>query len=198
MQKTFLRKIENLYKKSDQLLATGKFGEGLWPLHAVTGEFLFYLIRFFKLRKGIEVGAGVGYSSAWFAAALKETRGHLLSFEYYLPKVKQWEVHMKNLFGQNFLDFVTMVPSEFEKSMGHLKRNRGFFDFVFFDQRKEDYFSHLKLLLPSLQKGCFIAADNVISHQGFCQEYLEFVKTDLRFMSVTLPIGQGLEISRVL
>ncbi len=194
MNSLFLKKLFDLYKKSDQLLKSGKFGEGLWPLHRLSGQFIHWLIRFHGLKRGLEVGAGIGYSTGWLVAGLLETGGNLSSLEYFLPKVKQWEKHMKLLFGKGYEKSVTMIPSSFELWLRHAGRKK--FDFVFFDQRKEDYLSHLKLLIPHLKKGAFIVADNVISHAKFCQDYLDCVKTDPRFKSVTLKIGQGIEVSR--
>jgi len=194
-----LRKLLCLYKKSDQLLKSGRFGEGLWPLHPASGQFIHWLIRFHGLTRGLEVGAGIGFSTAWIVSALlsppcKGVEGSLVSLEYFLPKVKQWEKHMRLLFGEGYEKTVTMIPSSFELWLRNAGRKK--FDFVFFDQRKEDYLAHLKLLLPRLKKGAFIVADNVISHAKFCQDYLDFVKKDRRFRSVTLDIGQGIEVSQ--
>lgn len=211
-----LRNIEKLYKNCDQLLSTGRFGEGLWPVSPEVGHFMYWLIRFYKLKRGVEVGAGVGFSTAWLVASsfaplrpLTPYKGNqptpakevvdsfkLISLEYYLPKVEQWEKHMQKLFGNEYEQIVQIVPSEFTRWIKYKSREK--YDFVFFDQRKEHYLSHLKLILPSLKKGAFICADNVISHADACREYLDFVKNDKSFVSVTLELGDGVEVSRYL
>lgn len=196
MDQNVLKKLLKLYKKSNQLLKTGKFGEGLWPLSPESGQFLYWLIRFFNLKSGLEVGAGVGYSSAWLTAGFQKTGGHVITFEYFLPKVEQWEKHMDQLFGKQYSKTITMIPSDLERGLIHLDRQK--YDFVFFDQRKEDYARHLQLLLPFLKKGAFIAVDNAISHREFCQDYLNVVKNDRRFSSTTLQLGQGIELTRYL
>ncbi|MDP3976289.1 MAG: class I SAM-dependent methyltransferase [bacterium] len=194
MDQKFLRRLSNLYKKSDQLLASGRFGEGLWPLDAAVGQLLHYVILFKKLKKGLEVGAGVGYSSSWFISAFHQTKGKLVGLEYFLPKVGQLEKHLQQLFGSAYVKTADVVPSEFTQWLK--KSGRGKFDFVFFDQRKMDYLPHLKLLIPRLKKGAYICADNVVSHYHECEEYLRFLRRDKRFQTVTLELGQGLEISR--
>lgn len=191
-----LRSIERLYKNCDQLVDSDRFGKGLWPVDQVIGQILCSLIKSYGLKRGIEVGAGVGYSTAWLASGFQETGGLLTSLEYFLPKVEQWEKHMTQLFGGGYGDFVEMVPSDLRKWIDGAGRQK--FDFVFFDQRKGDYLEHLKLILPKLKKGAFICADNVISHADACSDYLDFVRGDERFESVCVELGAGLEITRYL
>lgn len=69
------------------------------------------------------------------------------------------------------------------------------FDFVFIDAGKIDYIVYLKLFLGKLENNAIIVADNVISHNETVKEYLDFIKSDPRFDSMTLPLDAGLEIS---
>lgn len=195
MSPAFLRKLLSLYKKSDQLLKSGKFGEGLWPLDAGAGQLLHELIKAKKLKNGLEVGAGIGYSTIWFTSALQDTGGKLLALEYFLPKVKELEKNLKSFFGPQYHQIVQVVPTDIKKLIPKLSK-RDKFDFVFFDQRKFEYLTHLKELISFFKIGAYIAADNVISHANECQDYLNFVKNDKRFESVTVEMGQGLELSR--
>src|SRR5690606_41561695 len=116
--------------------------------------------------------------------------------EYVLPKVKQWEKHMKSLFGPDFEQIMQIAPTDFRKWINHLGAKK--LDFVFLDHRKNEYLESLQVLLPHLRKGAFVCADNVVSHAKECQAYLDFVRKDLRFKAVTLEIGQGLELCRYL
>ena len=143
------RKIECLYKNCEQLIGSGRFGKGLWPVDPGIGQFMYWLIRLNNLKYGLEVGAGVGISTAWLNEAFIVNRGKLISFEYFLPKVEQWERHMSALFGNEYESGVEMVPSEFGRWVKYAGKRR--FDFVFFDQRKEHYLRHLKLILPKLK-----------------------------------------------
>jgi|CXWL01.1.fsa_nt_gi predicted O-methyltransferase YrrM len=195
MSQVFLRKLLRLYKKSDQLLKSGRFGEGLWPLDPAVGQLLHELIKTKKLTRGLEVGAGIGYSTIWFTAAFRETKGTIVSLEYFLPKVAELEKNLESFFGSDFDKIVQVVPTDIEKLIPKLSK-RSKFDFIFFDQRKFDYLGHLKQLIPFLKKSAYIAADNVISHAHECQDYLKFVKSDSRFQSVTVELGQGLELTR--
>jgi len=195
MESTFLKKILSLYKKSDQLLKSGKFGEGLWPLDPFVGQLLEELILTKKLKRGLEVGAGIGYSTIWFTSAFEETGGRLVALEYFLPKVKELEKNLRSFFGLQYEQTVQVVPTDIKKLVPKLSKGSKF-DFIFFDQRKFEYLTHLKELIPFFKTGTYIAADNVISHANECQDYLNFVKNDRRFESVTIELGQGMELSR--
>ncbi|MGE3341001.1 MAG: O-methyltransferase [Candidatus Altimarinota bacterium] len=196
MNADLLLRLQRLYKKNEQLLKSGKFGQGLWPLDPFLGQFLAHLIVQHDLKHGVEIGAGVGYSSGWLGAGFLETGGKVTSLEYFLPKVKQWEWHVKSLFGTDYEKTVQIVPSDFRKWIRHVGRQK--FDFVFLDHRKNEYLESLLVLLPHLKKGAFVCADNVLSHPQECAEYLKFVRGHKAFASVPLEIGQGLEISRFL
>lgn len=196
MDVKFLKKIRHLYEKSDQLLISGRFGEGLWPIDPFLGQFLQQLISAYGLKNGAEIGAGVGYSSGWLVSGFLETGGQLTSLEYFPPKVEQWGKNMKYLFGVQFDEFVQIVASDFRKWIHHSGRKK--FDFVLLDHRKNEYLESLLLLLPRLKRGAFICADNVLSHERACKDYLDFVRSDDRFQSFCVPIAQGLEVTRFL
>jgi predicted O-methyltransferase YrrM len=194
MHKRRFRQILKMITKAPDLLSSGDFGQGLWPVDIELGQFMYWLIRIKGLKMGIEVGAGVGYSTFWIAQALYENGGKLITFEYFPPKVSQLEEHLSHFFGKNYTDFIDIVPAGFNEGVRHLGREK--FDFVFFDQRKSDYLQHLQKLLPKLRKGAFICADNVTSHEKASRPYLEFVRNDSRFQSQLINVGAGMEMSR--
>lgn len=194
MDAKILRKIQVLYKKSEQLLKSGRFGDGLWPIDPFLGQFLCGLIQLYKLKNGLEIGAGVGYSTAFLTAGFEKTGGKLVSLEYFLPKVEQLEKHLNFVLGKNYEKTVQVIPSDFRKLIRHSGRAK--FDFVFLDHRKNDYLPAIKMLIPYLKKGAFVCADNVLSHEKACSEYLDFVRNDKRFQSVCLPMAEGLEVTR--
>lgn len=194
MHVSHLSRFFHILQKESELLDTGQFGEGLWPIDPVLGQFLYWLIRTKGLRHGLEVGAGVGYSTFWIAKALSEKEGKLTTFEFFPPKVEQLEQHLMKFFGKEYHQFINVVPSSFTKGYAHLGPQK--FDFVFFDQRKSDYLKHLQMMLPKLKKGAYICADNVLSHPDASQEYLDFVRRDQRFETIIVSEGAGLSVSR--
>ena len=69
------------------------------------------------------------------------------------------------------------------------------FDFVFIDANKPDYIVYLKLLEDKLENNALIIADNIFSHQESVKEYLDFIRGNPLFETMTLEIDSGLEIS---
>jgi predicted O-methyltransferase YrrM len=71
----------------------------------------------------------------------------------------------------------------------------GPFDFVFLDADRPSYATYLDLVVPRLRPGGLLVADNVVSHAGELADYLARVKSHPGLFSVTVPIGNGEEIS---
>ena len=65
----------------------------------------------------------------------------------------------------------------------------------FLDANRPEYLVYLELVLPKLSPGGLLIADNVVSHAAELGDYLARVKSDARLFSVTVPIGNGEEIS---
>jgi predicted O-methyltransferase YrrM len=66
-------------------------------------------------------------------------------------------------------------------------------DFALIDCEKHDYIRFFDML--KMQPGGIVVADNILSHQ--LMDYVAHVRSQPRVQSVTLPIGQGLELTRV-
>ena len=66
-------------------------------------------------------------------------------------------------------------------------------DFVLIDCEKEDYVRFFDLL--RLASGAIVVADNILSHG--LSDYVRHVRSRPGAESITLPIGKGLEVTRV-
>jgi len=71
--------------------------------------------------------------------------------------------------------------------------NESDLDFAFIDCEKEDYIRFFDML--RMRKGGIIVADNIISHS--LSGYVAHVRKRPGAESITLTIGQGLEVTRV-
>jgi predicted O-methyltransferase YrrM len=188
MNKEITSQLIDLYKKSDQYLLDLPLGKGLWALDAALGEYIHRKVIEFGCKKGVEIGAGVGYSTVWLGLAVKENGGSLVSFEYFAPKVEVLKAHLEQF---ELTDVVEVVAGDFR--FGSFEEG---IDVVFLDHRKCDYLESLELLLPSLAKGAYIFADNAVSHAKEMKDYLDFVRNDKRFNSQLVSIGAGLEVTQ--
>jgi predicted O-methyltransferase YrrM len=66
-------------------------------------------------------------------------------------------------------------------------------EFVLIDCEKQDYIRFFDML--HLRPGAIVIADNILSHH--LTDYVAHVRSQRGTASVTLPIGQGLELTRV-
>ena len=87
---------------------------------------------------------------------------------------------------------------------------QGPFDFVFIDCVKTEYNDYLQVVLPKVNVGGMVVADNVLwkgqvaegarsSDQQASTDALgqfnRFITTDQRLLSTVLPVGDGLSVS---
>ena len=72
------------------------------------------------------------------------------------------------------------------------------FDFVFLDPDKENMKEYFDIVLPMVRAGGIIAADNMLYPEHFRTEmakYSRHVRSKRNVQSVTVPIGNGEEIT---
>ena len=72
------------------------------------------------------------------------------------------------------------------------------FDLVFLDADKENLIEYFDLALPMTRVGGIIAADNVLypdEYRDVMQRYLDYISKVKNVQSVTVPIGNGEELS---
>jgi predicted O-methyltransferase YrrM len=152
------------------------------------------LIRAQGAKTIVELGASYGYSTIWFAEAARATGGRLISFElqpakvdYILPRLKQ----------AGLSDFVEFRIGD---AIGGLRQLETSVDFALIDLWKDLYIPCFDLLVPHLARGAFLAADNMLLPLAFRrsgERYRQHVRATGQFDSVLLPVGNGLEISRL-
>ena len=81
-----------------------------------------------------------------------------------------------------------------------IPRLDGPFDFVLVDLWKDLYGPCLELFLPKLAPGALIVADNMLQpadSRDDALRYRRLVRSKPGLSSVLLPVGQGLEVSRL-
>ncbi len=140
-----------------------------------TGKLLAILVMLKKPGSVLEIGTGYGYSTGRLAGA-----PYVLTIEKDSCRA---ETARKGLPSN-----INVVHGD---ALDVLKTLKTGFDLVFIDARKSEYLLYLKLI--RLNENALIIADNVISHRERLKDYIAYVKS--RFMSVTLPIGKGIELS---
>ena len=75
--------------------------------------------------------------------------------------------------------------------LDNLKRQ---ISFVFMDTEKEEYLSQFRKVYPKLESGGVLLADNAVDLADHMADFLGHVKALESAQSVTVPIGNGVEM----
>jgi len=154
-----------------------------------TGRLLWILIRATGATRILEVGTSNAFSTIWLADAARETGGRVTTLELNPGKITMARA---NLARAGLGDLVDIVEGPAANTLRGLP---GPFDLVFLDADRGNYLTYLELVVPKLVPRGLLVADNVASHAGELQDYLARVKSHPALYSVTVPIGNGEEIS---
>jgi predicted O-methyltransferase YrrM len=154
-----------------------------------TGRLLAILVRAMGARQVLEVGTSNGYSTIWLAWAAQAIGGHVTTIERAAPKVAMARANLERA---GLAPFVTIREGAALDVLADLS---GPFDLIFLDADREHYLAYLDLLLPLLRSGGLLVTDNVASHAHEMAAFLARVKNDPALDSVTLPVGNGEELT---
>lgn len=157
-----------------------------------TGRFLNTLARSLPAPVILEIGTSFGYSGIWLAEAARASGGRLVTMELHAYKSAHAQEMSERAGLSGHVDFRVGDALELIGAMQERP------DMVFLDCWKDLYAPCLQALLPKLAPGAMIVADNMIRPGGpEIRRYAEAVRAVLGMSSVLLPIGTGLEISRL-
>lgn len=154
-------------------------------LEPPSAEFLYALATGVPAGLMVEIGGSSGISTIALAAAAKANQGRLISFE--IEPVRQAEAR-ETLQRLELDHYVEFICADAALSLPTLPT----VDLAFIDCEKEDYERFFDML--PMRSGGIVVADNIISHS--LTSYVDHVRA-LGIESITLPIGKGLEITRI-
>ena len=154
-----------------------------------TGQLLRILVRATGACRILEVGTSNGYSTMWLAWAASETGGHVTTLERLPEKV---ELAQANFERSGLAPWITIRQGVALETLATLD---GPFDLIFLDADRASYLEYLDLLLPLLEVGGLLVTDNVVSHADQVTEFLARLKNDPSLDSVTVPVGNGEELT---
>ena len=154
-----------------------------------TGRLLWIMIRTAGSSRILEVGTSNAFSTIWLADAARETAGRVTTLEMNPNKIA---LARENLAKAGLADRVDIREGPAATTLRDLP---GPFDFVFLDADRPSYLTYLELVVPKIVPGGLLVADNVVSHASELQDYLVRVKSHPALLSVTVPVGNGEEIS---
>jgi len=168
----------------------------------VVGRFLFQIALIHGARRIFELGSGFGYSTLWFARAVKLLGG---------GEVFHTDLDPENTRqAQDFLDragvrdLVRFLTGE---AIASLKAASGTFDLVYMDIDKDLYPSAFPLIREKLRRGGVLLADNMlwfgrVVDEGDASAATEGIRrftralwADRDFFSTLVPLRDGFTIS---
>lgn len=168
------------------------------------GRVLSLISKLVQPKNILEVGTYTGYSALCLTEGMqKEGRLHTIDINEEL-KSFQRKYFDQSDYGKQIVQHtgnaLEIIPTLTEK-----------FDLAFIDADKENYTKYFKLILPKMNQGGLILADNVLWSGKVIQKldakdedtkgllaYNKLVNEDKRVESVLLPIRDGIMVSRVI
>ena len=179
--------IQRLWARKVQQDAAGApFAERHRNLAPQSAEFLSALVSGIGAKMIVEIGGSSGISTIALAAAAQQTQGRLISLE--IEPVRQGESRLTidRLGLSDFVDFRLGDAAQILPQLSDV-------EFALIDCEKRDYIRFFDML--HLRPGAIVVADNILSHH--LTDYVGYVRSHPGATSVTLPIGQGLELTRI-
>ena len=154
-----------------------------------TAQLMSILVRTSQCKRMLEIGTSNGYSTIWLAWAAVTTGGNVISIERDAEKQTMADANLKRAGLRDRVDLRLGDATEIVAAL------EGTFDFVFFDADRLSAPEQLKLLLPKLQSGALVLADNVLSHPDQIAGYLAAITSLPQFDHMVVSVGKGLSIA---
>ena len=156
-----------------------------------SGRLLFALVAPNAGCEVLEIGSSHGYSTIWLAAAARILGGRVVTLEQEPGKIEVWR---RNIADAGLEEWVELVAGDAKETLPDLEDG---FDIVFLDAWKDDYEVLFELARTKLDPGGVVVADNVTT-SSTVEAYAAARQADPTLVSVTVPIGHGLELTTVL
>jgi len=174
-----------------------------FPIIGPASGYLCYLVaRMIRAKRIFELGSGYGYSTAWFAKAVKENGGgEVFHVVWDADLSKRARRHMSAL---GFEGLVTFREGE---AVQTLRETEGPFDLVFNDIDKEGYPASLEVIESKLRPGGVLIIDNMLWHGRIfdaadkspategVREFTRRVTRDPNWIAGLLPVRDGLIVA---
>jgi predicted O-methyltransferase YrrM len=154
-----------------------------------TGRLLWILVVSTAAKRVLEIGTSNALSTIWLADAVRRTGGSVVTLERSPSKI---EMARKNLTEAGVAEYVHIEEGD---ALASLKELSGPFDLVFLDADRPQYLAYLDEVVPKIKRGGLLVTDNVVSHAEELAAFLGRVKNHPELFSVTLPVGNGEELT---
>jgi len=196
--------------RSDEMLAMEKYAEEKdFPIiGAAAGHMCYQIARLIGARSVFEMGSGYGYSTAWFARAVKENAALHGSTEGRVHHVV-WDENLSRMAGEHLrrLGLASFVQYHVAEAVETLKGMPGGFDLIFNDIDKESYPASIPVIKEKLRPGGVLLVDNILwsgrifdendksgSTEGV-REFTRLISRDRDWIVSVLPVRDGVMLA---
>jgi caffeoyl-CoA O-methyltransferase len=167
------------------------------------GQFCYLVARMIGARDVFELGSGFGYSTAWFARAVRENGGGTVHHTV-------WDEALSRRAREHLttLGLVDLVRFEVGEAVGTLSHAAGPFDLIFNDIDKSGYPASIPVIAEKLRPGGVLIADNLLWHgrifddaddsadTSAIREFTARITSDPDWTVSVVPIRDGLLLAR--
>jgi len=168
----------------------------------VCGYYCYQLARMANAKSVFELGSGYGYSTAWFAKAVKENGGGVVHHTVWDEDLsKRAEGHLSTLGSTDVVEF------HIAEAVETLRQTQDPFDIIFNDIDKEAYPDSLPVIKEKLRHGGILIIDNMLwsgrifdpdDHDKSTEAIRRFTRditTDLDWIVSLFPARDGMIVA---
>jgi predicted O-methyltransferase YrrM len=123
----------------------------------VCGYYCYQLARMIGAKSVFELGSGYGYSTAWFAKAVRENGGGVVHHTVWDDELSKRAAGHLSALGN-----VDVVRFHVAEAVETLRQTEGPFDLIFNDIDKEAYPDSLPVIKEKLRSGGLLIIDNML------------------------------------
>jgi predicted O-methyltransferase YrrM len=166
------------------------------------GYYCYQLARMINAKSVFELGSGYGYSTAWFAKAVKENGGGIVHHTVWDEDLsKRAQGHLSVLGSADIIEFHVAEAVE------TLRQTDGPFDIIFNDIDKEGYPESLPIIKEKLRHGGSLIIDNMLwsgrvfdanNHDNSTEAIRRFTRditADLDWVVSLIPARDGMIVA---
>jgi len=160
-----------------------------------TGLFYNILLRASGAKRVLEIGTSTGYSTLWFAEAILERGGEIVSIEQNPAKITRAKANFERA---GVSGMITVIHGTASDVLNEMRQAGAVFDFVFMDADKENCKAYFDLAFPMLDAGGMMGTDNMNrpeKYHGMMRDFGRHIRMSPNARTVTLDIGNGQELT---
>lgn len=169
---------------------------------AAAGYACYQVARMVGAKSVFEMGSGYGYSTAWFAKAVRENGGSVVHHTV-------WDEKLSNMAREHLanLGYTDLLQYHVAEAVETLRNTDGPFDLIFNDIDKEAYPTSLPLIKEKLRPGGVLIIDNLLwharifdeadqsKHTHAIREFTRLITTDPDWIVNLIPVRDGVLVA---